>query len=227
MLGFDLSTVANSSLTFGSALLTIIVSFVLGLVISITYMKTHVKGYYSQNFSLTLILMPSVIAVIILLVGSNVARAFSLAGAFSIARFRSTAGDPKDIAYVFFSMAAGLACGTGLFGYAALFTILLCIFLFILCKIDFGAKKSCNKVLKILIPENMNYQGAFDDIFKKYTTSYQLCKVKTTDLGTLFELVYTITMDNDKNEKEFIDELRCRNGNLNIVLSMDATPTDF
>jgi len=108
-------------------------------------MKTHVKGYYSQNFTLTLILIPAVIAVIILLVGSNVARAFSLAGAFSIARFRSAAGDPKDIAYVLFSMAAGLACGTGLFGYAALFTMLLCVFMVVLCKINFGAKKAVRK----------------------------------------------------------------------------------
>lgn len=227
MLDMDLTTAFNTTLTIWSAILTVIVSFSLGISISVTYMKTHHKGYYSQNFSLTLILIPSVIAVIILLVGSNVARAFSLAGAFSIARFRSTAGDPKDIAYVFFSMAAGLACGVGLFGYAALFTVLLCVFMFILCKINFGAKKTCSKILKIVIPENMNYQGAFDDILKKYTTNYQLCKVKTTDLGTLFELVYTITMENDKNEKEFIDELRCRNGNLNIVLAMDAAPTDF
>ncbi|ABN51965.1 MAG TPA: DUF4956 domain-containing protein [Hungateiclostridium thermocellum] len=227
MLDIALNANINSTLTLGSAFLTIIVSFALGILISVTYMKTHVKGYYSQNFTLTLILIPAVIAVIILLVGSNVARAFSLAGAFSIARFRSAAGDPKDIAYVLFSMAAGLACGTGLFGYAALFTMLLCVFMVVLCKINFGAKKSCEKILKILIPENMNYQGAFDDILKKYTTNYQLCRVKTTDLGTLFELVYTVTMDNEKDEKEFIDELRCRNGNLSIVLSMNAAPNDF
>lgn len=227
MLDIALNANINSTLTLGSAFLTIIVSFALGILISVTYMKTHVKGYYSQNFTLTLILIPAVIAVIILLVGSNVARAFSLAGAFSIARFRSAAGDPKDIAYVLFSMAAGLACGTGLFGYAALFTVLLCVFMVVLCKINFGAKKSCEKILKILIPENMNYQGAFDDILKKYTTNYQLCRVKTTDLGTLFELVYTVTMDNEKDEKEFIDEFRCRNGNLSIVLSMNAAPNDF
>jgi len=102
MLDIALNANINSTLTLGSAFLTIIVSFALGILISVTYMKTHVKGYYSQNFTLTLILIPAVIAVIILLVGSNVARAFSLAGAFSIARFRSAAGDPKDIAYVLF-----------------------------------------------------------------------------------------------------------------------------
>lgn len=227
MFGIDLNTALNTTtLSFWSAMLTTIVSFALGMLISVTYMKTHVRGQYSQNFSLTLILIPSVIAVIILLVGSNVARAFSLAGAFSIARFRSTAGDPKDISYVFFSMAAGLACGIGLFGYAALFTALLCLFMVILCKIDFGAKKVFSKVLKIVIPENMNYQGVFDDVLKEYTTNYQLFKVRTTDLGTLFELVYTITMKNDKNEKEFLDELRCRNGNLNIILTMNAEVSD-
>jgi len=110
-------------------------------------MKTHVKGYYSQNFTLTLILIPAVIAVIILLVGSNVARAFSLAGAFSMPVLEVL---PETLRYRIcaFSMAAGLACGTGLFGYAALFTMLLCVFMVVLCKINFGAKKSCEKILK-------------------------------------------------------------------------------
>ncbi|GAE86948.1 hypothetical protein JCM21531_284 [Acetivibrio straminisolvens JCM 21531] len=110
------------NLSFGSTILTIIVSFVLGIIISLVYIKTYEKGQYSQNFALTLVMLPSIIAIIILLVGSNIARAFSLVGAFSIIRFRSEAGSPKEIAYVFFAMAAGLACGVGFFGYAVLFT---------------------------------------------------------------------------------------------------------
>jgi hypothetical protein len=203
------------------------VSFILGGLISLTYIKTCNKGGYSQNFSLTLILIPAVIAVIILLIGSNIARAFSLAGAFSIIKFRSAPGDPKDIAYVLFTMAAGLACGVGAYAYAVMFTVMLCLVMFILNLINFGAKKTSNKLLKITIPEDLDYEGAFDEVFNKYTTGYDLRKVRTTDLGSLYELVYTITMGNEVSQKEFIDALRCRNGNLNIVLSMSAEASEY
>nr|WP_242981180.1 DUF4956 domain-containing protein [Ruminiclostridium sufflavum] len=204
----------------------LISAFILGLIISFTYKKTHVKGQYSQNFSLTLVMIPCVIAIIIMMVGSNIARAFGLTGAFSIIRFRSNATDPKDISYVLFTMAAGLACGSGSYGYAAFFTILLCIIMFILSKVNFGAKDSTYKLLKIIIPEDLDYHGAFDEVFEKYTVNHDLKKVKTTDLGTLYELVYNVTIKNDMNEKSFMDELRCRNGNLNIILAMNAEPGD-
>jgi hypothetical protein len=203
------------------------VSFALGLLISLTYIKTCSMRGYSQNFSLTLILVPTVIAIIILLIGSNVARAFSLAGAFSIIRFRSAPGDPKDIAYVLFTMAAGLACGVGFFGYAILFTVFLCTLMFALNMLNFGKQKNSNKLLKITIPEDLDYEGAFDDVFGQYTTGFDLRKVKTTDLGSLYELVYTVSMDNSLNQKEFIDALRCRNGNLNITLSMCADTSEY
>lgn len=214
-------------MSFASTMVTLLVSFVLGGLISITYMKTSLKNGYSQSFSLTLIMVPAVIAIIILLIGSNVARAFSLAGAFSIIRFRSAPGDPKDIAYVLFTMAAGLACGAGFYGYAVLFTFLLCLFMYILNLFNFGAKKTSQKLLKVTIPEDLDYEGALDEVLKKYTTGYELRKVRTTDLGSLFELVYTITMDNKTNQKEFIDALRCRNGNLNIILSMSADTSEY
>lgn len=203
-------------------MLTIIISFALGLLISYIYIKTHSKGSYSQNFTLTLIMIPCIIAVMILLIGSDIARAFSLAGAFSIIRFRSAPGDPKDISYIFFAMAAGLACGVGLFAYAVLFTVFLCAFMVILKKINFGAMKTPYKVLKVVVPENLDYEREFEDIFNKYTVSHELQKLKTTDLGTLYELVYLVNLYYGTKEKEFIDALRCRNGNLNIVLGMKA-----
>jgi len=217
----------DTTISLNNALLTILISFVLGGLISVTYMKTSGKKDYSQNFSLTLVLIPSVIAIIILLIGSNVARAFSLAGAFSIIKFRSAPGDPKDIAYVLFTMAAGLACGSGFFGYAILFTVTLCLLMIFLNLINFGASKNSKKLLKITIPENLDYEGAFDEVLNKYTTSSDLKKVKTTDLGSLYELVYTVTMDNSTSQKEFLDSLRCRNGNLNITLSMSAETSEY
>ncbi|KNY29993.1 DUF4956 domain-containing protein [Pseudobacteroides cellulosolvens] len=218
----------NVTLNFTTALLTIFTAFVLGIVISFTFMKTNNKGASSpQGFSLTLVMLPPIIAIIILLIGNNVARAFGLSGAFAIIRFRSAAGDPKDISYVLFAMAAGLSCGSGFFGYAALFTAILCLFMVVLNKMNFGVSNVTSKLLKITIPEDLDYQGVFDDVFEKYTTSYELRKIKTTDLGTLFELVYSVKMKEDINQKEFLDALRCRNGNLNIILSMNADVASY
>jgi len=194
--------------------------------ISFTYIKTYAKGHYSQSFVLTLIMMPCVVGIIILLIGTNIASAFGLSGAFSIIRFRSAPGDPKDISYVLFCMAAGLACGVGVYGYALFFTAALCVIMLVLCKINFGAKKVTDKILKIIIPEDLDYQGAFDDVFDTYTYRHELKKVKTTDLGTLYELVYLVSLRSNVKEKEFLDDLRCRNGNLNIILAMNADPTE-
>lgn len=203
-------------------MLTIVVAFLLGGIISLTYMRTCEKNSYSQNFSLTLVLIPMVIAIIILLIGSNVARAFSLAGAFSIIRFRSAPGDPKDIAYVLFAMAAGLACGVEFYGYAVLFTTILCVIMLILNFFNFGRKNFSQKLIKITVPEDLDFEGAFDEVFQRFTDSYQLIKVKTIDLGSLYQLVYTVTIDYKTNQKELLDALRCRNGNLNITLALSG-----
>lgn len=221
------TTASNTSISLGTAILTMVISFALGGVISFTYMKTSNKGGYSQNFSLTLVIVPTVIAIVVLLIGSNIARAFSLAGVFSIIKFRSAPGDPKDISYVLFTMAAGLACGVGLFGYAILFTFFLCLLMVALNMFNFGAKGTTHKLLKIIIPEDLNYEGTFDDLFAQYTKGWELVKVKTTDLGSLFQLVYNVTMDNKTSQKEFIDALRCRNGNLNIILSMYPDKAEY
>lgn len=216
------TTTVHTSISLITAMLTIVVAFLLGGIISLTYMRTCEKNSYSQNFSLTLVLIPMVIAIIILLIGSNVARAFSLAGAFSIIRFRSAPGDPKDIAYVLFAMAAGLACGVEFYGYAVLFTTILCVIMLILNFFNFGRKNFSQKLIKITVPEDLDFEGAFDEVFQRFTDSYQLIKVKTIDLGSLYQLVYTVTIDYKTNQKELLDALRCRNGNLNITLALSG-----
>lgn len=200
-------------------ILSMTAALVFGLAISLTYIITH-KDRHQQSFAITLTMLPIILTVIILFVGSNVARAFSLAGTLSIIRFRSAPGDPEDIGYIFFDIAAGLACGVGLFGWGALFVAVLCIFMLVIKKTNFARPKSTAKQLKITIPENLDYEGVFDEILSRYTNSYVLRKVKTTDLGSLFELTYSLKMAKNVDEKEFIDELRTRNGNLNIVLSL-------
>jgi hypothetical protein len=197
-------------------------AFGLGLLVSLVYRRTHKTRNPSQSFVFTLVLLPAVITVIIFLVGNNVARAFSLAGAFSIIRFRSAPGDPKDITYVLFSMAIGLAAGMGFVLYAAVVGVLLCAVMAALELCGYGRPCGLEKILKITIPENLNFQHVFDGVLAQYTLSWTLQKIRTTDLGSLYELNYLVVTKNGISEKDFIDELRCLNGNLNIVLVLDA-----
>lgn len=220
MLESLISATDGSSFTLANAAIIIVASIILGLAISCIYMQIHKKEGYSSGFVLTLVMLPVIISIIILLVGNNVARAFSLAGAFSIIRFRSTPGNPKDIAYVFFTLAVGLACGMGYVGYAVIFTIVLCIVILVLDKINYGSQNSKVMQLKITIPEDLNYEGIFESILDNYTNSYHIQRVRTRDFGALFELFYIVNLKNDVSQKKFIDELRCKNGNLSISLTL-------
>lgn len=218
MLDSIISSTNGESFTIFNVLVVIGVSIILGLVISFIYMKTHKEEGYSSSFTVSLIMLPVIISIIILLVGNNVARAFSLAGAFSIIRFRSAPGDPKDISYVFFTLAVGLACGMGFIGYAVLFTIILCAVMYILNMVRYAMPKNDVLQLRVLVPENLNYEELLNDILDKYTNSWTLKRVRTKDFGSVFELNYSIEIKENISRKEFIDEVRCRNGNLNIDL---------
>lgn len=219
MLETIISSTTGESFTLLNAILVIGSAIILGLVISLVYMKTHKKDGFSSGFTLSITMLPVIIAIIILLVGNNVARAFSLAGAFSIIRFRSAPGDPKDITYIFFTLAVGLTCGMGYIGYAFIFTAILCVFVLLLDKMQFAIGKTKTSKLKITIPEDLNYDGIFDSILDKYTDSWNIETIKTRDFGALYEIHYIIHMKSDTNQKKFIDELRCKNGNLNITLT--------
>ncbi len=212
--------VAGGVLTVPVAFITMTMSVLLGVIIAATYYKTQEEENYQRSMAMTLIMLPVILSIIILFVGSNIARAFSLAGTLSIIRFRSAPGDPKDIGFIFFDIAAGLACGVGLYWYGLLFVIILCAVMILAQHFKIFKKKVIIKTLKITIPEDLNYEGAFDDILKEYTKSYSLQKIRTTDLGSLFEIVYNVTMSDDINEQKFLNELRCRNGNLSIILAV-------
>jgi hypothetical protein len=215
------STTLTETLTIQTALSVIFASLFMGLFISFVYTRTRGKDGYSPGFVVTLIMLPAIIAIIILLVGNNVARAFSLAGAFSLIRFRSAPGDPIDISYVFFTLAVGLACGMGYIMYGAIFAVILCTVMVIINITKYGKPKVKNMQLKITIPEDIDFQNCFDDILKQYTVSHKIQRVKTSDFGSLFEIIYCICLKNDADQKEFIDKLRCRNGNLSIVLNTE------
>lgn len=212
-----------ADITVKSAVITMVMALIFGAAVAFTYYKTQEENLYQESMGITLFMLPVILSVIILFIGSNIARAFSLAGTLSIIRFRSAPGDAKDIGFIFFDIAAGLACGVGLYAYGALFIIILCAALFVVKKGNLFKTKNVQKTLKITIPEDLNYQGVFDDILDKYTKKHTLTKIKTTDLGSLFELCYSVSMDQSQNEQEFLNELRCRNGNLNIILAVAPT----
>ena len=223
----DLSNMSITPSSTVTILFAMLLAFGIGLFIFWVY-KINYKGVmYSQNFALTLVMLPAVVTVIILLVGSNIARAFSLSGAFAIIRFRSAPGDAKDITYVLFSMAVGLAAGMGFVLYAAVVGVALCLVMAALEFLRYGRPKGTDKILKITIPESLDYENAFDSVMDKYTSSSTLHKVKTTDLGSLYELIYAVRTKQGVSEKAFIDELRCRNGNLNITLVLDAPANEL
>lgn len=201
-------------------MLSIGTAIILGLIIGIVYMYLCKKEGYGKNFIIGLVILPVIVSVVILLIGSNVARAFSMAGAFALVRFRSAPGNAKDIAIVFFAMASGLACGLGYVLFAAVFVVVLLLLLVLLNFIHFADHSSENRQLKITIPENLNFNHVFDDLLEKYTIKSQLIKVKTTNMGTMYELTYQVYMKKDVNEKAFMDELRMRNGNFNIILGI-------
>lgn len=201
-------------------IISTICSIIIGFIISGIYMFTHKKSGFDQSHVITIVALPVVVGTIIMLVG-NTAQAFSLAGVFSLVRFRSGSIESSDICYIFFSVATGLACGTGYVGYAFLFLLLLGAVLIIMNQIDFGKPQTSHMTLKISIPENLNYLGLFDDILDKYCTSWNLQRVKTTEFGSLFDLVFNVEVKNSADQKKFLDELRTLNGNLNITLVLN------
>ena len=156
-----------------------------------------------------------------MMVNGNVGAGVAVAGAFSLVRFRSVPGTAKEIGTIFLAMGAGLICGMGYLGYAVLFSLILGIAMFILNKVNIGADKRLeqDRILKITIPEDLNYTGAFDDLFEKYTVKYETVSVRTANMGSLFKLTYNVTLKNPNDEKDFIDDLRCRNGNLGISMA--------
>ncbi len=207
---------STTKLSVSNLLICSAVSIILGLAIALVHMRT---SKYTKNFVITLALLPILVQSVILMVNGNLGTSIAIVGAFSLVRFRSLPGTSKEILSVFFSMAIGLATGMGQLGYATIITLIVSLTLIILNKLKFGNVNKNIKILKINIPDNLDYTEVFDDIFEKYSTEHTLDKVKTVNLGSLFEITYTITLKSDINEKEFLDELRLRNSNLKIILT--------
>ena len=204
----------TGTLTVGNTAICTITSLILGLIIARVYMSS---GTYSKNFVVSLAIMPALIQVVIMMVNGNLGTSVAVLGTFSLIRFRSAQGTSKEITNIFLAMAIGLATGMGYVTFAIAITVFVSVVMVILYKTSFGEKKSGEKELKITIPESLDYTDVFDDLFDAYTNKVSLVRVKTTNMGSLFELQYHIVLKDVTKEKEFIDEIRCRNGNLTVM----------
>ncbi|HIR94376.1 MAG TPA: DUF4956 domain-containing protein [Candidatus Egerieimonas intestinavium] len=197
-------------------------ALILGFVMAFTYMY---RSRYTKSFVVTLVLLPAVVCVVIMLVNGNVGTGVAVAGTFSLVRFRSVPGTAREICTLFLAMGAGLITGMGYLGFGVLFTLLMCA-VFLLCsRLDFGARRNeeAYKTVAVTIPEDLDYTGVFADIWEEYTRSQELVCVKTTNMGSMFRLTYQVTLRDPAREKEMIDKLRCRNGNLEISVSRQET----
>ena len=206
----------SSTVDITEILLCIITSIVLGLIIALTHKKTSKSN---KNFLTTIATLPLLISTIIIMVNGNLGTSVAVLGAFGFVRFRSIPGTSKEILAVLFAMTIGLVTGMGNLIYAAVITVIGSVVLFLYNALSLLNENKYEKFLKITIPENLDYTEVFDDIFKEYTTNVELESVKTTNMGSMFDLKYRITLNRGVNEKKFIDELRVKNGNLKIILT--------
>lgn len=210
------NTILTGDLTLVNFLACLGTAFGLGLIIALVHQKT---ARASSHFITTLAILPMLVAMAIMLVNGNLGAGVATVGVFSLVRFRSIAGNSRSIMSIFFAMAIGLAVGVGYLGFAALFTMIVSLIIVGLSAFNFGESKTTTHKLTILVPEDLDYTTAFDKIFDKYLTRFSLEKSKTTNMGSLFELTYFVNMKSDTNEKEFIDKIRIKNGNLKVALS--------
>lgn len=208
-------------------LLCVGVSLVIGLMLAFCSMF---RSRYTKSFVVTLAVLPAVVCVVIMMVNGNVGAGVAVAGAFSLVRFRSVPGTAKEIGMLFLAMGAGLVAGMGYLGYAVLFTVILGGANMLYSGLNLGGRKDAQryKVLNITIPEDLDYSHVFEDIFTEYTTACELVKVKTTNMGSLYRLTYQVTLKDSDKEKEMIDAIRCRNGNLEISVSrQESAPMEL
>lgn len=191
------------------------VGIVLGIIIALVH-KFTTKA--TPNFLITIAILPVLVQVVILLVNGNLGTSLAVAGAFSLIRFRSMPGNSKGIVSVFWSMAIGLALGMGYVTLSIIVTAIVSLLMIIFNNISDKIVNRENRKLKIVIPENLDYEEVFKDVLNKYTSKNELVKVKTTNMGSMYELRYEVSLKKDIHEKEFLDEIRVRNGNMLVML---------
>ena len=223
MLNTLFASVITTTVNWQAILLCTLSSLILGIAATGIYCY---KNMYTKSFVVTLALLPAMVQIVIMLVNGNLGAGVAVMGAFSLVRFRSVPGSAREIGSLFFAMALGLATGMGYIGYAVLFLIIVGIANLVLYSTKFASHRYVDRELKITIPESLDYDGLFDDLFQKYTAQHELLRVRTTNMGSLYELCYLVRLNDRQISKAFLDDIRCRNGNLNIVCGKISTVRD-
>ena len=213
------ASIMTGTLTIKSFMISLVAALMLGAFMALAFSR---KARHSTGFIISIATLPAIVAVIIMMVNGSLGASVAVAGAFSLVRFRSNPGTAREISAVFLAMAVGLACGIGYPAFAALFAVIITAFILAYDRLGIlgGQAAELNKTLRVTVPEDLDYTGVFDDLFEAYTTKAQLTGIKTTNLGSLNRLTYEITLKNKGTEKNLIDDLRIRNGNLEISVSM-------
>ena len=214
-----LNSIIQSEISLSSFLICTVASLILGIATACINMY---RSRCSQSFAITLAVIPAIVQIIIMLVNGNIGAGIAVAGAFSLVRFRSLPGTAKEIASIFLAMAIGLATGMGYIYLAVIFFVIVALVMLSLTMLHFGLGDAAGRILKITIPENLDYDGLFDDLLNEYTLEHELIRVRTTNMGTLYELTYNIRLRGKDISKDFIDALRCRNGNLTVSCGREA-----
>ena len=222
-MNYILESIDITIITLGRALTVMGCALGLSLAVMLVYLFTHRRTGFRPAMVFTTMILGPIVAIIVICIGSNIARAISIGGGLALIRFRNTVDDPRDIVFYYLSIAAGIACGVGFIGFGAVAVGLILLVMVILSVIGLDRFGGTGKRLRILIPESLDYDGVFDPVLKEFCRYATLNRIKTQDYGTLLELDYRVVLKDKRREKEFLDQLRMRNGNLNISLVQSAT----
>ena len=218
-----LDSITYSDKVFSMSIPMFLASIFLALALGIgTALVFQFRTKHTASMATTLAIMPPAIALVIMLVNGNIGAGVAVAGAFALVRFRSLPGTAKEIAAIFVAMAVGLACGMTQLLLAVIFFAIMSVTVIVLTLIGFGDKSAKMRQLRVTIPEDLDYYELFDDLMEKYTTEWELSRVKTTNMGTLYELWFDVMLKDEKQAKEFMDAIRCRNGNLRVMMGRIA-----
>ena len=214
-----LNSILSPEITLVQFLICELTAMALGFGVSLIF---RARDRHTGAFTQSLALLPGVVTLVIMLVNGNIGAGLAVAGTFALVRFRSAPGSAKEITGLFMAVAIGLACGMGYVGIAGIFFVLTALYVLLLGFLRYGEESDRHRHLKITVPENVDYETLFEDLFEKYTASHELYKVRTTNMGTLYELHYRIILKDPRHTREMIDAIRCRNGNLNIICGREA-----
>ncbi|MBR3475396.1 MAG: DUF4956 domain-containing protein [Oscillospiraceae bacterium] len=214
-----LNSVLSPEITLAQYVICELTAMLLGFGTSLIFLA---RDRHTSAFTQSLALLPGVVTLVIMLVNGNIGAGLAVAGTFALVRFRSAPGSAKEITGLFMAVAIGLACGMGYVGIAGIFFVLTALYVLLLGFLRYGEENDRHRHLKITVPENVDYETLFEDLFEKYTASHELYKVRTTNMGTLYELHYRIILKDPRHTREMIDAIRCRNGNLNIICGREA-----